>query len=173
LAQTMGTAVMRLADADVLPLQFTGFADNLLQYQKEIEAEHKAQAGAPAFDFQPLEQAVAALHSAAQDYDQAFAAASANRSLFQIAPADRDALNALLYTSERKLLDPAGLPRRPWYQHQIYAPGFYTGYGVKTMPGVREAIEQKDYAEAAREEQVLVKVLDAFTAQIQAAKAKL
>ena len=53
--------------------------------------------------------------------------------------------------SERQLTDPAGLPRRPWYRHLLYAPGFYTGYGVKTMPGVREAIEEKHYAEAEAE----------------------
>jgi N-acetylated-alpha-linked acidic dipeptidase len=57
------------------------------------------------------------------------------------------ALNARLLQSERQLTDPAGLPQRPWYRHLLYAPGFYTGYAVKTMPGVREAIEQKTYAE--------------------------
>lgn len=173
LAQTIGTAVMRLANADVLPLQFTGFADNLLQYQNEIEATYKAQAGAPSFDFKPLEQSIAALKAAAGDYDQAMTQAAADGSLFQTSAADRDALNDLLYQSERKLLDQAGLPGRPWYEHQVYAPGFYTGYGVKTLPGVREAIEAKDYALATKEEAVIVKALEAFTAQIQAARAKL
>ncbi len=64
------------------------------------------------------------------------------------------ALNALLYQSERKLLSEAGLSRREWFKHQIYAPGFYTGYGVKTLPGVREAIEQKNWAEAAEQVKV-------------------
>ncbi|MGH9393603.1 MAG: transferrin receptor-like dimerization domain-containing protein [Terriglobales bacterium] len=173
LAQTMGTAVMRLADADVLPLQFSGFADNVKQYQDEVEAEYKAQAGAPSFDFQPLEQAVAALQTAARAYDQAMTSAAASGSLYQQSAAVRGALNQLLYTSERKLLDAAGLPRRPWYQHQIYAPGFYTGYGVKTLPGLREAIEQKDYAEAEKEEHVIVRALGAFTAQVREARTKL
>jgi N-acetylated-alpha-linked acidic dipeptidase len=53
-----------------------------------------------------------------------------------------------LLQAERQLTDEAGLPKRPWYRHLLYAPGFYTGYAVKTMPGVREAIEQKQYAEA-------------------------
>lgn len=172
LAQTMGTAVMRLANADVLPLQFGGFADNLELYQSEIEAEYKAQ-GATGFDFHPMEQAIASLKSAASDYDQAFAAAAANGSLYSTSAADQLALNNLLYQSERKLLDPSGLPQRPWYEHQVYAPGLYTGYGVKTLPGVREAIEAKDYALAASEETVLVRALDAFTAQIAAARAKL
>jgi len=173
LAQTMGTAVMRLADADVLPLQFGGFADNVKQYQDEVEAEYKQQAGAPGFDFKPLEQAVGDLGGAARDYDQAMAAAAASGSLYAEPAAQRAQLNQLLYTSERKLLDAAGLPRRPWYQHQIYAPGFYTGYGVKTLPGIREAIEQKDYVEAAKEQQVIVKALDAFADQVKAARAKI
>ena len=58
------------------------------------------------------------------------------------------ALNAKLIQMERGLTDPAGLPRRPWFQHTIYAPGFYTGYGVKTMPGIREALEQNNVGEA-------------------------
>ena len=61
------------------------------------------------------------------------------------------AVNAKLLQSERQLTDDGGLPKRPWYRHMLYAPGFYTGYAVKTMPGVREAIEQKSYAEAERE----------------------
>ena len=56
-------------------------------------------------------------------------------------------MNGILLRSERALTSAAGLPRRPWYRHEVYAPGFYTGYGVKTLPGVREAIEQKSWAE--------------------------
>ncbi|HXE31162.1 MAG TPA: transferrin receptor-like dimerization domain-containing protein, partial [Terriglobales bacterium] len=173
LAQTMGTAVIRLADADVLPLQFTGFADNLEQYQREVETEAKKTPGGGSFDFKPLERAIASLKAAATDYDQSMAQASANGSLYQTPAADRAALNDLLYQSERALLDPSGLPMRPWYEHQIYAPGYYTGYGVKTLPGVREAIEANDFKLAASEEAVLVKALDGFTSRIQAARAKL
>ncbi len=60
----------------------------------------------------------------------------------------QEALNNLLMYAEQQLTSAEGLPRRPWYRHQIYAPGFYTGYGVKTLPGVREAIEQQDWNEA-------------------------
>ena len=63
-------------------------------------------------------------------------------------------LNKALYRAEQSLLTKEGLPRRPWYKHTLYAPGFYTGYGVKTMPGVREAIEQRDWKEA--QEQIKV-----------------
>jgi N-acetylated-alpha-linked acidic dipeptidase len=61
---------------------------------------------------------------------------------------DHKELNQALYHAEQQLLLPSGLPRRNWYKHSIYAPGFYTGYGVKTMPGIREAIEQRDWKEA-------------------------
>jgi N-acetylated-alpha-linked acidic dipeptidase len=60
-------------------------------------------------------------------------------------------LNQKLKESERRLTSPEGLPRRPWFKHLLYAPGVYTGYDVKTVPGVREAIEQKRYAEANEE----------------------
>ncbi|MGH9476839.1 MAG: transferrin receptor-like dimerization domain-containing protein [Terriglobales bacterium] len=173
LAQTIGTAVMRLADADVLPLQFGGFAADVLQYQQQIEAEYKQQSGAPAFDFSPLEQSVTTLRSAAKSYDDALAADTSSGKLLQQPPPDLAALNELLYTSERKLLSDSGLPGRPWYRHEIYAPGLYTGYGVKTLPGLREAIEAKNYAQAAEQEKAIVQALDAFTAQIQSARAKL
>ena len=61
---------------------------------------------------------------------------------------DHDAMNKALYRAEQQLLAPKGLPRRGWYRHTLYAPGFYTGYGVKTIPGVREAIEQRNWKEA-------------------------
>ncbi len=67
----------------------------------------------------------------------------------------------------------AGLPRREWFKHQIYAPGFYTGYGVKTLPGVREAIEQKNWGEARDQVKVISKTFDAMSAQIEAAARKL
>jgi len=60
-------------------------------------------------------------------------------------------VNAKLIQSERQFIDEGGLPRRSWYRHLLYAPGFYTGYGVKTMPGVREGIEQRRYEEAEKE----------------------
>ena len=83
------------------------------------------------------------------------------------------AVNARLIQSERQLTDAAGLPRRPWYRHLLYAPGFYTGYAVKTMPGVREAIEQKQYAEAEAEVVRVARALDRETALIEAAAAAL
>jgi N-acetylated-alpha-linked acidic dipeptidase len=69
-------------------------------------------------------------------------------------------INALLIQSERKLILPAGLPGRPWYKNQIYAPGAYTGYGVKTLPGVREAMDQEDWKQAEEQIPVVAKVIE-------------
>ncbi|MDE3155785.1 MAG: M28 family peptidase, partial [Acidobacteriota bacterium] len=170
LAQTMGTTVMRLADADVLPFYFTDFADTITRYEGQLKDLVKSPSG---FDFTPLSQAVASLTTAAHDYDTAMAAASHNGSLFKKTPEELTALNTLLYQSEQKLTTEAGLPSRPWYKHTIYAPGYYTGYGVKTLPGVREALERQDYKTATAQEAALVKALEAYTAQIKAATARI
>jgi N-acetylated-alpha-linked acidic dipeptidase len=78
-------------------------------------------------------------------------------------------LNKLLFQSERKLLSETGLPRRPWYKHTIYAPGFYTGYGVKTLPGIREAIEQRNWKEAQEQIESVTSALIKFSVQVDAA----
>jgi N-acetylated-alpha-linked acidic dipeptidase len=100
----------------------------------------------PALNFAPLENAASALTRAADRYRKALDAARS-----KITPESARAINLRLIQSERHLTDAAGLPRRPWYRHLLYAPGYYTGYAVKTMPGVREAIEEKAYAEAETE----------------------
>lgn len=182
LAQTAGTAIIRLADAEVLPFQFTDFADTVHGYVdelKKLSADQRAQIEErnseidegvfeasddprlkrvppskqpvpPHLNFAPLEDALDVLSQSAKRYDTAqHKAASPNVR----------AVNAKLIESERRLTDTAGLPGRPWFRHMIYAPGFYTGYGVKTIPGVREAIEQKRWQEADQEIQRVAKVL--------------
>lgn len=76
-------------------------------------------------------------------------------------------LNEILYKAERSLLNENGLPKRPWYKHQVYAPGYYTGYGVKTLPGIREAIEQRNWKEAGENIEIVSKTLAAYTQQVQ------
>jgi len=71
-------------------------------------------------------------------------------------------VNEALYRAEQQLLSDNGLPRRPWYRHTIYAPGFYTGYGVKTLPGIREAIEQRNFAEAQQQIELDAAVITRF-----------
>jgi N-acetylated-alpha-linked acidic dipeptidase len=182
LAQTAATMVMRLASAELLPLQFGAMAETYGNYLSEItrlaagkrdEAiernreldegvfpatndpwaplEAPARAKVPPFlNLTPIDNALAELRLAAERYD----AAAAKVRLTGSAITD---VNRLLIQVEHSLASDEGLPRRPWYRHQIYAPGFYTGYGVKTMPGVREAIEQGDWTEA---EQQAVKIAE-------------
>ena len=71
--------------------------------------------------------------------------------------------------AERSLTNENGLPRRPWYKHQIYAPGYYTGYGVKTLPGIREAIEQRNCKEAQENIEIVSRTLDIYTSKVKAA----
>jgi N-acetylated-alpha-linked acidic dipeptidase len=199
LAETAGTMMMRLADAEVLPFQFTGLADTIHTYITELKklatdqrAEIKERNAEiddgtfaalmnpkqkmvppgkeplpPYVNFAPLDNVADELSRAAEGYETALLA-SGDR-----APAG---LNAKLIQSERLLTNAEGLPNRPWFQHLIYAPGFYTGYGVKTIPGVREAIEQKRPAEV--EEQMVrvakalkgeADLLDAATQELAAA----
>jgi N-acetylated-alpha-linked acidic dipeptidase len=202
LAQTVGTAVVRLADADLLPFEFTNLADTVRTYVTDLEnllkqrqdetrdrnrqiedgvfaaindPQHPRPVPAvevipPALNFAPLENAAAALSVAGAKYQRASVAASAKLSAN---PSLAKPINARLIQSERQLTDPDGLPKRPWYRHLLYAPGFYTGYGVKTMPGVRESIEQKQYPDAEREIVRVAKALDRETTLIDAAAADL
>ena len=160
LAQVAGTAILRLANARILPFEFTNFAETVSGYVDEIAKLPKQDV-----DVEPLRKSGARLKQAADEYDRALRSGAA--------PADAKELNALLYQSERKLLSEAGLPRRDWFKHQIYAPGFYTGYGVKTLPGAREAIEQKNWAEANEQIKVISRTLDTMSSQIEAAARKL
>ncbi|HET7552259.1 MAG TPA: transferrin receptor-like dimerization domain-containing protein [Gemmatimonadaceae bacterium] len=101
----------------------------------------------PHLAFAPLQNGADALTKSASRYADALKAAR-ERGDTVFASSSLRVVNALLLQSERRLTDDRGLPGRPWYKHQLYAPGFYTGYGVKTMPAVREAIEQHHFDEA-------------------------
>jgi N-acetylated-alpha-linked acidic dipeptidase len=190
LAQTVGTTVMRLADAELLPLDFKGLAENVGSYSAEVqklvtdrrkaieERNRQLDEGVfsatsdprrptvapprdsvpPFLNFAPLMNAMDSLKRSAARYDSAFAAAGEGDGAGYLKAAGAG-LNTKLLQSERRLMHPEGLPSRPWYKHLIYAPGFYTGYGVKTLPGVREAIEQKDYQLAETEIDRLAGVL--------------
>jgi len=172
LAQAAGTAVMRLANAQILPFEFTNFAETVGRYVDEI-AKLPGQSGATAVELAPLKGAVERLRRSADAYDRALRSLAFGGNLSAEHLPELKALNELLFRSERRLLAEAGLPRREWFKHQVYAPGFYTGYGVKTLPGVREAIEQKNWAEAAAQVQVVSKTLDAMSSQIEAAAKRL
>src|SRR5208283_3773988 len=100
----------------------------------------------PFLDFAPLDNAVAQLERSARAYDGAYAAGAAQG--LTLSTAQRGELDGLLQGIEQTLTDQRGLPGRPWYRHLIYAPGLLTGYGAKTIPGVREAIEGRRWDEA-------------------------
>jgi N-acetylated-alpha-linked acidic dipeptidase len=204
LAQTAGTTVMRLADAEVLPLDFDNFTDTLRRYIDEVQRLARDQRDravernrqlddgvfaltndprrprtAPAreivppfLNFAPLENGFAALQRTARAYDEALARASANGG-DALARASLREVNARLIAIERAMTLNEGLPNRDWFKHQIYAPGFYTGYGVKTLPAVRESIEQKDWKLAAEQIQRVGKVLENTGEAIQGATAEL
>ncbi|HEX7123526.1 MAG TPA: transferrin receptor-like dimerization domain-containing protein, partial [Gemmatimonadaceae bacterium] len=180
LAQVAGTVVMRMANADLLPHEFGALAETVRGYVGELKALREQEANeiaetnrqlddgvfaattdprnplrppareapAPHLSFAPLDNGVDALARAAARYERAYTAALGRERLDRTTLA---AVNAMLKGVERTLTSPEGLPKRPWYQHLLYAPGLYTGYGVKTVPGVREAIEQHQWADAERE----------------------
>jgi N-acetylated-alpha-linked acidic dipeptidase len=201
-AQTVGIAIVRLADAEILPFDFTPLAGTAREYiadvqallkrrQEEVREQNRqiedsvlaatndprrplvapaVEAVPPALNFAPLENASAALTAAADRYRKALASAAPR--LAGNAAAVR-AVNAKLMQSERQLLDTPGLPHREWYRHLLYAPGFYTGYDVKTLPGVREGIEQRQYREAEAEIARAAKALEREASLVAAAAAEL
>jgi N-acetylated-alpha-linked acidic dipeptidase len=199
LSQSIGIAVIRLADAEVLPYDFVDFADTVQKYTKELkkllsdkqdeirERNQELEEGVfkatfdprrptvapqheevpPHINFAPLDNAGEMLTRSAERYRKALT--KKQSTLGDDQTAMLTALNSKLIQSERTLTNEDGLPRRPWYRHLLYAPGVYSGYGVKTIPGVREGIEQKRYEEAEREIVRVAKALENEAAVIDSA----
>jgi len=194
LAKTAGRATLRLANADVLPFDFHAFYSTANKYVNEVmvllenmreatEVENrlienkdyafaadpnikfvvpKAKESVPYLDFSSLQNAMAQLQLASARFSE----------LSQANPkpnTNLNSLNKILYQAEQKLIVDGGLPKRPWYRHTIYAPGYYTGYGVKTLPGIREAIEQRTWKEAQEQIEIVSKAITAYTQQVEAA----
>jgi N-acetylated-alpha-linked acidic dipeptidase len=175
LAETAGRLVLRTADAELIPLHFTAMAEGLANYVEELRqlaermrdrstmqnqlldqrayqltadprrasAPPPREDSVPTIDLSRLDDAVARLKTSADAYDQALAVAG------PIGPKRQAAIDTVLIGVEHALTDPRGLPGRSWYKHLVYAPGLLTGYGAKTLPGVREAIEARRWAEGA------------------------
>jgi N-acetylated-alpha-linked acidic dipeptidase len=191
-AKTAGRLVLRLANADVLPFEVTSLANTVSTYADEVMKladtergkidernrqlrEHtlenaadpskpfvapKSEDAAPHLEFAPLQNAVTLLQRAAKDFDAAAAKAT---------PEQQAALDHALMHLEQSLTRDEGLPKRPWYRHFVYAPGYYTGYGVKTLPGVREAIEQHQWKDANDQIVIVAKVLEGYAAAVRGA----
>jgi N-acetylated-alpha-linked acidic dipeptidase len=203
LAKTGGRTVLRFANADYLPLSPSNFSETVGQYVKEVMklagderdaiAEKnrriservfenvddptktlvapKPEKDAPFLNFAPLQNALARLDESTKNYDAAMRDPAAAVRL-----QSRDvqiALDNALRQVELTMIAEDGLPRRPWFKHQIYAPGFYTGYGVKTLPGIREAIEQHRWEEASEQIGVVASTLEKTAAQTDRAAAVL
>ena len=188
LAQTAGRAVLRMASADVLPFDFTHVYQTVNNYSAELQnlidqsrlatdVENQIinlngykiaedpfkklvtpakKSPVPFLDFSPLQNALAALKKSSESLEEVIK----NKINTKQSSA---AFNQLLYQAEQQLLVETGLPRRSWYKHTLYAPGFYTGYGVKTMPGIREAIEQRNWEEAQQQIIIDAKALMKFS----------
>jgi N-acetylated-alpha-linked acidic dipeptidase len=186
LANTAGRITLRLANADVLPFDFkewyttvSGYWEEIKtdadQMRKAVEKHNKlvksnafvlasdpqkefneplAKKDIPYLNFAPVQNELASLNTTIKMLSLANG--------IHISKTKQEVLNQKLIGAERMLTAEKGLPRRPWFKHQIYAPGFYTGYGVKTLPGVREAIEQKDWKEAQEQITVLSNTLQSF-----------
>lgn len=195
LPKVTGRATLRLANAPRLPFEFKGFVDNVAMYVDELEAlasdmreetertnrliedgtyslamnphvsfgPPAAKAPVPFFNFAPLQNALDRLAQAADAFDAAAKESTVSN----------EEINQLLYTSERLLTRDEGLVGRDWYKHHIYAPGFYTGYGVKTIPGVREAIEQRNYEIVEPQIAIAAEVLNGMASRIETLTDKL
>ena len=184
LSKVCGHTVLRLANADTLPFEFTNFADTVNMYANEvikladtIRDETRSaneiiangmlaavqdptqkfvmpipKVPVPFLNFAPLQNAVARLTVSAKEFQKT--------SVGKMIPPDaRRQLDLALMNTERSMTG-SGLPRRDWFRHEIYAPGFYTGYGVKTLPGIREAIEQRNWKEASDEISVVARTIE-------------
>ncbi len=170
----VGVALLRLLDAPILPFSFTDAADTYRRYATEIDSLATAELGEASVDLETVRSALDRLAAAGAAFDSALAGATARgRSWLERRRADLGSINAEVYLSERDLALEGGVPRRPWYRHAIYAPGFYTGYGVKTMPGIREAVEQGDRAEAAVQAARVAEALERMAARAATAAATL
>ncbi len=200
LSETAGHVVLRTADAETPPMRFTDFADAVTDYLEEIhtladkardktvkqtrlitQGDYKLaadptkvqlppplQAPVPTLALAPLDKAVARLTQSAKTFDQAYEAAVASGAL---KGAEAAKLSQTLQSIDETLLSPEGLPGRPWYENLVYAPGLETGYGVKTLPGVREGIEGRRWQEADRYAALTADVLNAYSDRLDQAAA--
>lgn len=198
LSRTVGRLVLRIADGDTPPQRFSDFADTVSAYLDEVKKladdqrkqdETRAQLlknnafklasdplkpvgppldqpTTPHVELAAMADAVDRLAKAAKAYDAAYEKKGA-----ALVPAAREKLNGLLLDIDQLLLDDRGLPGRAWYRHMIYAPGRFTGYGAKTLPGVREAIEERRFDDANVYAGRIAAVLDAYSKRLDEARA--
>jgi len=195
LSKTAGRAVMRMANADVLPFDVNSFYKTVSEYVAEVKTlldntrtetdqenkmiedklydlakdptkmynAPKVKERVPFLNFSDLENSMVQLKNSSEEFLKQYGTST------QLPVDKQKELNEVLFKVERSLINEKGLPRRSWYKHQIYAPGYYTGYGVKTLPGIREAIEQRNWKEAQENIEIVSKTIDAYNQQVQQA----
>lgn len=164
LSQVMATSLLRLSGAPLLPFEFGALARTIDEYWNGIGRLK----GAAALHREPVRKELERLKKSAAAFEARY-----RRGVEKSGAAEAAKLaeaNRILYSSERTLLAPAGLPGREWFKHQIYAPGLYTGYGAKTLPGVREAAEAGRWDEANRQAEALAGALRALRERIEQAE---
>ena len=158
LSQFTATSLLRMADASVLPFEFGHFARAVNRYLDEIQGE--AQRSGKRLDFTALRKQLSALDENSERFEANLQAAALKTSLDAT---HLRALNTDLLQAQLALTKPQGLPNRWWYRNQIYAPGFYTGYGVKTLPGIREAVDSKNWTLAQEQANIVQQCLSQVT----------
>jgi len=158
MARVFGLEAMRMADADVLPLDYVAYAREISGYIQAAKRK-AADNGLGSLDFAPAEAAASRFAVAAQRV----------RALQSAPSGDLAPLNLALRQTETALLSDSGLPGRPWYRHTIYAPGVVTGYAAVVIPGINEAIDAHDHTLAAQQLAVLTQALDRAAAILSAA----
>ena len=191
LVQTDGHAMLRFANADILPFNFTDMDSTMTAYVKELmelsakkrkennqvnellekniydlaadpQKEYHAPAKkkeVPFLNFSGLENALASLNSRVSAWKKI--------NFNSLSDSRKEKYNELVFRSERSFLSENGLPGRPWFKHELYAPGLYTGYGVKTMPGIREAIEEDNYEEAQQQIDTMTTLINNYCGDLQ------
>jgi N-acetylated-alpha-linked acidic dipeptidase len=158
------TALLRLSGAEVLPFEFGRFGSTVAGYLDEVDKQ--ALRSGQRLDLSGARRQLEILRVSSDKYEALLDSAMTRGNVDSLKAQE---VNRDLIKTERALTDPDGLPNRPWYKHEIYAPGFYTGYGVKTIPGVREAVDSKDWALAQKESGVLEQCLSRFNDVVDAA----
>ncbi|MFB6240689.1 MAG: transferrin receptor-like dimerization domain-containing protein, partial [Gemmatimonadota bacterium] len=162
LSEVAGLFLLRLANADVLPFDYERTAETMARYRDELGALADSAGLADSVDLDRIGASIESFRAAAEALNREIRRITSLRR-GGLEGADADSLrrvNDLLLQVEQDFLAEEGLPGRPWFRHQLYAPGFYTGYGVKTLPGVREALEQGNVSQARQMTDVLVAAVD-------------
>ncbi|HEY1200636.1 MAG TPA: transferrin receptor-like dimerization domain-containing protein [Niastella sp.] len=195
LSKTAGRVILRLANAEVLPVDFNSFYKTVVEYAADIKTladnmrsqteiqnrlikeklydlardqtktyrAPEVKEAVPFLNFSDLDNTLAQLKTSVEEFQKLYTSAT------RLSVEKQQQLNTILYQSERSLLHEKGLPRRSWYRHQVYAPGYYTGYGVKTLPGIREGVEERNWQEAKESIETATRTLQLYNKQVNAA----